>query len=53
MKVIMLLIDTLRYDFIGFNSNRSIKTPNIDRLATKSLIFDKAYVGSYPCMPAR
>lgn len=53
MKVVMLLVDTLRYDFMGFNSNPSITTPNIDRLAEMSLVFDKAYLGSYPCMPAR
>ncbi len=53
MRVIILLVDTLRYDFMGFNSNQSVNTPNIDRLAAKSLIFDKAYLGSYPCMPAR
>lgn len=53
MKVIVLLIDTLRYDFMGLNSNERIKTPNIDRLAAQSLVFDKAYLGSYPCMPAR
>lgn len=52
MKVVMLVVDTLRYDFMGYN-NSSIKTPNIDRLASRSLIFDKAYLGSYPCMPAR
>ena len=53
MRVIILLVDTLRYDFMGFHSNQSVKTPNMDRLAAKSLIFDKAYLGSYPCMPAR
>ncbi len=53
MKVITLLIDTLRHDFLGFNGNAGIRTPNIDRLAAKSLVFDKAYLGSYPCMPAR
>jgi arylsulfatase A-like enzyme len=53
MKVITLLIDTLRCDFMGFNSNGWTNTPNIDRLAAKSLIFDKAFLGSYPCMPAR
>ena len=42
MRVIILLVDTLRYDFMGFNSNQSVKTPNMDRLAAKSLIFDKA-----------
>src|SRR5918993_1102882 len=52
MKVVTLLLDTLRYDFMGFNSNHWI-TPNMDRLAASSIVFDKAYLGSYPCMPAR
>src|ERR671916_2893882 len=52
MKVVALLLDTLRYDFMGFNSNQWI-TPNMDRLAASSIVFDKAYLGSYPCMPAR
>lgn len=53
MRVVLLLVDTLRYDFMGFNSNEAVQTPNMDRLAARSLIFDKAYLGSYPCMPAR
>jgi arylsulfatase A-like enzyme len=53
MKVIMLLIDTMRFDFLGFNGNSWIETPNIDRLAGQSTAFDRAYIGSYPCMPAR
>lgn len=53
MKVITLLIDSLRYDYLGFNGNSWIETPNLDRLAAKSTIFDRAYLGSYPCMPAR
>jgi arylsulfatase A-like enzyme len=53
MKVILLLIDTLRYDFMGFNGNTWVRTPNMDRLAQRSLVFDNVYLGSYPCMPAR
>lgn len=53
MNVIVLLADTLRYDSVGFNGNKTIKTPNMDSLAAKSVIFDQAYIGSYPCMPAR
>src|SRR5947209_19143970 len=53
MKVILVLIDTLRHDFMGFNHNAWVKTPNMDRLAGKSCVFDNAYLGSYPCMPAR
>lgn len=30
-----------------------VRTPNIDRLAQKSIIFDNHWLGSAPCMPAR
>lgn len=53
MKVVTLLIDTLRYDFMGFNGNAWMRTPHLDRLAAQSVVFDGAYLGSYPCMPAR
>jgi len=53
MKVVTLLIDTLCCDFMGFNFNNGrIKTLNMERLAA-NLIIDKAYPGSYPCVPAR
>jgi arylsulfatase A-like enzyme len=53
MNVVLLLLDTLRYDFLGFNGNPWIRTPNLDRLAERSIVFDRAMLGSYPCMPAR
>lgn len=52
-NVILVLLDTLRRDFVGAYGNTWIKTPNIDRLARRSVVFDNAYVGSYLCMPAR
>ena len=30
-----------------------VETPNFQRLADRGTTFDKAYLGSYPCMPAR
>jgi arylsulfatase A-like enzyme len=30
-----------------------IRTPKIGALARKSVVFENAYLGSYPCMPAR
>jgi arylsulfatase A-like enzyme len=30
-----------------------VPTPNIDRLAARGTVFDGAYCGSHPCMPAR
>lgn len=53
MNVVVLLLDTLRYDYMGFNGNTKVHTPCMDRLAAKSVVFDRAYMGSYPCMPAR
>ncbi len=53
MRVVTLLIDTLCYELMGFNfNNERFKTPNTERLSANSII-DKAYLGSYPCIPAR
>jgi arylsulfatase A-like enzyme len=30
-----------------------VPTPNIDRLARRGTVFDNAFCGSFPCMPAR
>lgn len=53
MNVICILLDTLRRDHLGCYGNRTIETPNLDRLAQNGARFDNAYIGSYPCMPAR
>jgi arylsulfatase A-like enzyme len=53
MNVIVIILDTLRRDHLGCYGNRGIRTPNLDRLARRSTIFANAYIGSYPCMPAR
>ena len=53
MNTIFILIDTLRRDHLGCYGNEWIQTPNMDRLAGKGVVFDNAYLGSYPCMPAR
>ena len=53
MNVILCLIDSLRRDHLGCYGNDWIQTPNLDRLAAEATVFDDAYIGSYPCMPAR
>ncbi len=53
MNIIFILIDTLRRDHLGCYGNEWIQTPHLDALAQKSVVFDNAYLGSYPCMPAR
>jgi arylsulfatase A-like enzyme len=53
MNTIFIIIDTLRRDHLGCDGNDWIQTPNLDALARKSTVFENAYLGSYPCMPAR
>ena len=53
MNVILLVIDTLRYDHVGANGNDWIRTPNMDALASGSLVFDRAWAGSFPTIPHR
>ena len=67
MNVITILCDTLRRDHVGaYSGGRpldecwsaeapawSVPTPNMDRLIERGTVFDNAYIGSTPCMPAR
>jgi arylsulfatase A-like enzyme len=54
MNILLCVIDTLRYDFIrAHGANDRIETPNLDRLAAKSQVFDHVYSASYPTIPHR
>ena len=53
MNIAVIVIDTLRYDHIGAHGNDWIKTPNLDRLAAESWVFDRAFAASYPTIPHR
>ncbi len=53
MNVIVLVIDTLRYDHVGANGNDWIRTPNFDRFADQATVFDNSYAASYPTIPHR
>ena len=43
MNVIIIMLDSLRYDHVGCYGNDWIKTPNIDRFADESVVFENAY----------
>jgi choline-sulfatase len=45
--------DEHRADVTGFEGNSVIRTPNLDRLASNSVIFGNAYTPSPICIPAR
>ncbi|SDD04324.1 Arylsulfatase A [Paenibacillus sp. UNCCL117] len=53
MKAIMLMFDTLNRHMLPPYGCDWIHAPNFRRLAEKTVTFDRAYVGSMPCMPAR
>ncbi len=67
MNVIVILCDTFRRDHAGpYHHGRPLNqcwspeappwvvpTPNLDRLAAHGTVFDNAYSGSLPCIPAR
>lgn len=53
MNIVLVIVDTLRYDYIGANGNDWIKTPNMDRLAAESWVFDRSFTASYPTIPHR
>ena len=53
MNIIVIICDTLRRDFLGYYGNDRMRTPHIDSLAAQSLIFDNAFIGSFPTIPLR
>ena len=53
MNIVLIIIDTMRYDYIGANGNDWIETPNLDRLAAQSWCFDRAFAASFPTIPYR
>lgn len=53
MKTVIVLFDSLNRHMLGAYGCTQVATPNFDRLAERSQVFDNHYVGSMPCMPAR
>jgi arylsulfatase A-like enzyme len=53
MKVVLLLFDSLNRHMLSPYGGTRIHTPNFQRLADRTVTFDRHYVGSLPCMPAR
>ena len=53
MNVVLIILDTLRRDHVGAYGNQWIATPNLDRLASESVLFTRAYPESLPTLPVR
>ena len=53
MKAIMVLYDTLCWRMLPAYGNDWVVAPNFERLAERTVTFDKSYIGSFPTMPCR
>ncbi len=52
-NVIVVMLDTLSFDYLGCYGNKWIKTPNIDRLAREGVLFENNYIEGVPTIPCR
>src|SRR5574337_541722 len=52
-NVLFIMCDQLRADHLSCFGHPALKTPNLDALARKGVIFDRAYVQSPVCGPSR
>ncbi len=53
MRTVFVLFDSLNRLALGAYGGTAVATPNFDRFAARAVTFDRHYVGSLPCMPAR
>ncbi len=52
-NVLFIMCDQLRFDYLGCAGHKTLRTPNIDRLAARGVRFTNAYVQSTVCGPSR
>ena len=52
-SIIYILTDDLGYGDLGCYGQTTLKTPNLDRLATEGVRFTRHYAGSTVCAPSR
>ncbi|MGQ7868234.1 sulfatase-like hydrolase/transferase [Sunxiuqinia sp. sy24] len=52
-NIVVVLIDDAGYADFGFMGCQDLKTPNIDRLASRGVVFTDAHVSATVCGPSR
>jgi arylsulfatase len=52
-NIVFIIGDDISAEDLGCFGNPGIRTPNIDRLAGESRVFDNAYVATSSCSPSR
>ncbi|MGP9782486.1 sulfatase [Arthrobacter sp. MYb211] len=52
-NILVFIADQLRADHLGAYGNDEVRTPNLDRLAERSTVYENAHVANPTCMPNR
>lgn len=52
-NIVFILADDLGFNQIGAYGKTPIKTPQLDRLASKGILFTQSYAGNTVCSPSR
>ena len=52
-RIICLMSDTFRYDYLGYLAEQDINTPELDELASEAVSFADCHVSSFPTIPNR
>jgi len=52
LNVLLITIDTLRTDRLSCYSSEHLKTPNIDSLAKKGILFSRAFANTSTTLPS-
>ena len=52
-NVLLIMSDDLKASALSIYRDKICKTPNLDRLASTSMVFDRAYCQGLACYPSR
>jgi len=52
-NVLFIITDQHRADHVGFMGNQTVRTPHLDALAARGMVFENAWVANPVCMPNR
>ncbi len=52
-NAIVLMFDSLQFNYLGCYGNDWIKTPNMDKLAREGVLFENSYTEGLPTVPCR
>ena len=52
-NALVFITDQQRHDHVGFMGNNVVRTPHLDSIAARGMVFDSSWVANPVCMPNR